>query len=223
MQTVILIIPLLFTISTTTHAIESTQCNLTGKVIKITDGDTITVLDHQYRQQKIRLSGIDAPERGQPYGRAAKRFLNSLLAGQHICIQSNKRDRYQRIVGKVVLNQTDINIQMIQNGYAWHYKKYQKEQPLRDQITYAQAEVNARSSLTGLWTEPYPIAPWDWRHGTKTTPKHQHISESSHTCGTKRFCRQMTSCSDAKFHHQQCGLSRLDGDHDGIPCESVCR
>ncbi len=209
----------------TTIQVDDSSCDLTGTIVSIADGDTVTVLDSNRRQHKIRLAGIDAPELGQPFGNASKRFLSSNVAGQTVCIQGNKIDRYQRLVGKIMLNQIDINLEVVKAGLAWHYKKYQSEQSAGDRSAYSQAENSARSALLGLWSEPKPIAPWDWRKGVRpsTKPTPPPKPTNSFSCGSKKFCTQMNSCSEAQFHYLQCGLSRLDGDKDGVPCESLCR
>jgi hypothetical protein len=111
-------------------------------------------------------------------------------------------------------------------GYAWHYKKYQGEQTPANRKRYAQAEIEAREAVRGLWNDPAPIPPREWRHGQRSTT-HQltqvTIDSAPFTCGAKRFCRQMVSWNEAKFHLHTCGLARLDGDSDGMPCESLCR
>ena len=96
---------------------------LTGKAVKITDGDTIYVLDANYKEHKIRLAGIDAPERKQAYGLASRKHLASIVAGQRVAIEYQKRDRYGRIVGKVLVNGVDACLEQVKAGFAWHYKK----------------------------------------------------------------------------------------------------
>ncbi len=111
---------------------------LTGRVVKITDGDTLYVLDANYKEHKIRLAGIDAPERKQAYGLASRKHLASLVAGQQVTVEYQKRDRYGRIVGKVLLvvvfhtsgDGIDACLEQVKAGLAWHYKKYQHEQSL---------------------------------------------------------------------------------------------
>jgi len=150
---------------------------LLGRVVGVTDGDTVTVLDASRETHKIRLSGIDSPEKRQPFGEKAKQSLSSLLYGKPVSIEWAKQDRYRRIVGKVLVvpadapcpappcaNQTDAGLAQIELGLAWHYKKYEKEQSPEDREAYAQAEAEARSRRTGLWADPDPMPPWDWRH-----------------------------------------------------------
>jgi len=101
---------------------------LTGRVVRVTDGDTIVVLDTNKVQHKIRLTGIDAPERGQALGTKSKEHLSDLVAGKTVEVDYSKYDRYQRIFGKILLNGEDVNLEQVEAGMAWHYKKYQREQ-----------------------------------------------------------------------------------------------
>ena len=136
---------------------------LTGKVIKITDGDTVHVLQANHTKEKIRLAGIDAPERKQPHGKKATRYLASLIGNKLVTVEYDKRDRYGRIVGKIIHNDSDVNLKMVKAGYAWHYKKYQKEQSADDRLLYSDAENNARTNESGLFQDNNSIPPWTWR------------------------------------------------------------
>jgi endonuclease YncB( thermonuclease family) len=106
-----------------------TQClvqagTLTGRVVSVTEGDTIIVLDSGNAQHKVRLQGTDAPERGQAYGTKSKEHLSDSVAGRFVVVEYEKRDRYERILGKVLLSGEDMNLEQIRAGLAWHYKKY---------------------------------------------------------------------------------------------------
>lgn len=136
---------------------------LQGKVVGVTDGDTITILDSAHTQYKIRLAGIDAPEKKQPFGQVSKRSLSELVFNKSVLVDWSKYDRYKRIVGKVWVNNLDANLEQVKRGLAWHYTKYEKEQPIEDRLSYSQAEEVARKSREGLWVETNPIPPWDWR------------------------------------------------------------
>ena len=105
---------------------------LTGRVVRVTDGDTIVILDATNTQHKIQLQGIDSPERGQAFGTKSKEHLSDLVAGETVVVNYSKRDRYQRILGKVLLDDQDVNLEQIVAGMAWHYKKYQGEQTTDD-------------------------------------------------------------------------------------------
>jgi endonuclease YncB( thermonuclease family) len=136
---------------------------LTGRVIKIADGDTLTVLDASKRQYRIRLTGIDAPEKKQAFGSASKQHLATLAFGKTVYVEWFRRDRYQRILGKVWVDGQDANLEQIRAGLAWHYKHYEKDQPPPDRIRYAQAEALARVRRVELWRDPSPMPPWDFR------------------------------------------------------------
>lgn len=125
-----------------------------GKAVSIHDGDTITVLQDK-RQIKVRLYGIDAPELKQPYGKKSKQFLANLIAGKVVEVEENGKDRYKRTIGIVYLGNTDINAQMVANGYAWAYRKFSKR--------YAPQESKAKKQGLGLWQDKEPIPPWEWR------------------------------------------------------------
>lgn len=140
-----------------------------GKVVRVADGDTITVLDQSKIQRKIRLAGIDALEKGMPFGQKSKEHLSDLVAGKQVLIETTKVDRYGRNVGKVLLDGLDANLAQIEAGLAWHYKAYQREQSVVDRQTYDKAEETARAARKGLWLDREPMPPWDWRKvGRKT-------------------------------------------------------
>lgn len=143
------------------------NCNLQGKVVKLADGDSITVLDGDNVQHNVRLSGIDTPERGQPYGNIAKQFLSDKIFGKTVCVGWYKRDRYQRLVGSVWVGEQDVGYQLVEAGLAWHYKAYQDEQSLYDRVRYAEAQDNAEEQRIGLWKDRKPVPPWSWRRGER--------------------------------------------------------
>lgn len=134
-----------------------------GIVVGVADGDTVTVLDASMQQHKIRLAGIDAPEKTQPFGNVSKQHLAQLVFQKQVTIEFDKLDRYKREVGKVQIAGLDANIEQIKAGLAWHYKKYEKEQPAADRQTYSIAETNAATARRGLWQDQNPIPPWDFR------------------------------------------------------------
>ena len=106
-----------------------------GKIVKISDGDTVHLLLNNHTKEKIRLAGIDAPERKQPHGNKAKKYLSNLVGNKPVTVSFSKRDRYGRIVGKIEYKGLDINLEMIKAGYAWWYKKYRREQSKNDQLS----------------------------------------------------------------------------------------
>lgn len=128
-----------------------------GKVVGIADGDTITVLDSEKVQHKIRLEGIDAPEKGQAFGTKAKEKMSELVGEKDVVVTWEKKDRYGRILGDVHLGDRHINLEMVQEGLAWHYKQYSKSKEL------AEAEDEARKAKKGLWADKSPEPPWELR------------------------------------------------------------
>lgn len=136
---------------------------ITGRVVNVHDGDTITVLDESSTQHKIRLSGIDAPELGQAYGRASRNSLAEQIAGKTVSVIWNKQDKYGRTVGKILLEGKDQCLEQVRTGLAWHYKKYESEQTPDDRISYGEAERTARVARVGLWQDREPFPPWEWR------------------------------------------------------------
>lgn len=141
---------------------------LSGRVVGVADGDTITVLDSTNTQQKIRLGGIDAPEKKQAFGNVSKKSLSDMVFNKQVEIEWHKEDRYGRKVGKVFVNDQDINLEQIKRGLAWFYKKYKGELVQEDRIAYVQAQQDAEANRLGLWADQYPIPPWDFRKQNKS-------------------------------------------------------
>ena len=143
-----------------THTIE-------GRIVGITDGDTVTLLDNDRRQHKVRLDGIDAPEKAQPFGNASKRHLSDLAFNRDAVAECSKTDRYGREVCRVLVGGVDVCLAQIQAGMGWHFKRYAKEQTRLHREQYAGAEVEARAERRGLWVDRAPVAPWEWRAGER--------------------------------------------------------
>jgi endonuclease YncB( thermonuclease family) len=140
--------------------------NLSGRVVGIDDGDTLTVLDANRATHVIRLSGIDAPEKSQAFGQRSKQSLSQLTFGKNVALECGKEESYGRLVCKIILDDRDICLEQVKAGMAWHYKQFQDEQPAADRKSYAEAEDAARVARIGLWADAHPIPPWDYRHGT---------------------------------------------------------
>ena len=136
---------------------------LSGKVIRVSDGDSITVLDSGNQQHKIRLMGIDAPEKGQPFGTKSRESLSSMVAGRQVTVAWQKKDRYGRVLGVVFADSRDVGLIQIERGFAWHYKAYQRDQSAKDARGYAEAEDAARTARRGLWADRSPVPPWEYR------------------------------------------------------------
>jgi endonuclease YncB( thermonuclease family) len=141
----------------------SSADTLQGRVVGIADGDTVTVLDDSNAQFKIRLMGIDAPEKSQAFGNKSKVSLSDLVFNKQVTVEYSKKDKYGRTVGKILVDGIDANLEQVKAGMAWHYKKYQNEQSVNDRSLYARAEVQARIEKRGLWFDAEPIPPWEWR------------------------------------------------------------
>lgn len=136
---------------------------LVGRVVGISDGDTVTVLDGDRVQHKVRLAGIDAPEAHQAFGARSKQHLSKLVFSQNVQVEWRKLDRYGRLVGKVIVGGVDANLRQVEAGLAWHYVQYQREQSQVDREAYVSAERIAREARVGLWADASPVPPWDFR------------------------------------------------------------
>ena len=136
---------------------------LVGTVVGITDGDTITVLAKDNSEHKVRLMGIDAPEKTQDFGDESKKALSNYIYQKTVTVDYKKIDKYKRKVGKVILDKQDVCLAMIEIGLAWHYKDYEKEQSKTDRDLYSQAELKARESRIGLWQLSNAIEPSAFR------------------------------------------------------------
>ncbi|MXY05613.1 MAG: thermonuclease family protein [Gammaproteobacteria bacterium] len=203
-----------------------------ASVVAVADGDTVTVLRQTAagpRQVRVRLTEIDAPERGQPWGTRARRALADKVFRQTVQVVASGEDRYGRMLARLyvadgdTLSGRDVNREMVREGHAWVYRRYATENWLPD-------EAAARDSGLGLWSLGVgaSVPPWEWRHGERhrsvaAIEKSPAQNAESFSCGTKRICREMISCAEARFHLVTCGLRTLDGDRDGEPCEKLCR
>jgi endonuclease YncB( thermonuclease family) len=145
--------------------------DVSGRVVRVMDGDTVEVLDINRNTHRIRLSGIDAPERGQAFGNRAKQALSSLVGGKHVMVIADKRDRYQRLIGKIITEGKDANLALVRDGMAWWFRKYAHEQSPRDRTLYKAAEEQARKKKIGLWRDTNPLPPWEYRSQPKPSLK----------------------------------------------------
>lgn len=139
----------------------------TGRIVGVIDGDTVDLLTEDKVLIRVRLSGIDAPEKKQAFGNVAKQSLSNLSFNRAALVTGEKKDRYGRLIGKIIVSGADVNLRMVQLGYAWHYRKYQREQSPDDRLRYAQAELAARGQRVGLWVDKEQVAPWDFRASIK--------------------------------------------------------
>lgn len=216
--------PLLTVLLLLLPTLPASAADVTGKVVGITDGDTLTLLTDAKRQVKVRLAEIDTPESRQPYGTKAKQALSDLAFGKIARVEVQTTDRYGRSVGRVWVGNRDINAALVEQGAAWVYRQYAHDPALLE------LEAQAKAAKRGLWALPEAeqVPPWEWRHETKgQSPAQPTASTPTPTpasaCGSKRTCGQMANCAEARHYLTDCGVRRLDRDGDGTPCESICR
>ena len=165
--------------------------HLAGKVIKVADADTITVLVAEKTQHKVRLEGIDAPERGQAFGTKATDALKGAIGGKPVTVKVSGKDRYGRLIGYVFAGELNLNEWLVENGWAWHYKAYSKDARL-DEL-----EKKARALKVGLWKDNNkPMAPWDYRSSKRKqqSVKKGNASVSGYWLNTSANVRHNSAC-----------------------------
>jgi endonuclease YncB( thermonuclease family) len=194
---------------------------LEGRVTRVVDGDTIEVLVEK-RPIRVRVAGIDTPERGQPWASRSKQALSERVFGKEVRVIEVTVDTYGRTVGEVYADNVCVGCGLVRDGHAWVYRRF------TDDAVLLQLEDEAREARRGLWALPESerVPPWEWRRlGKETRDDRRLLAEKAGPleCGLKRRCGEMSSCQEARFHLENCGLAQLDGDGDGVPCESVCR
>jgi micrococcal nuclease len=160
---------------------------ITGKVIGVKDGDTIEILK-DITPVTLRLDGIDCPEKRQDFGQKAKEYTSSLCFGKTVKAVISDKDKYDRLIAKVILPDGKIlNDEILKAGFAWHFKKYNSEKRTADM------ETAARSKRIGLWAGKDPVPPWDYRHGGNNDSKAPPV--------TGNF---VGSAGSGKFHKLSC-------------------
>ena len=223
---------LLLATSATAQTCAALSC-FDAPVVAVADGDTVTVLRQTPagpRQVRVRLAEIDAPESGQPWGTRARQALADKVFRQSVQLSASGEDRYGRLLARLYvvdgdrLTGRDINREMVREGHAWVYRRYATENWLPD-------EAAARESGLGLWSLGVgaSVPPWEWRRGAHqqrhkvaTIDQSPSANSEAFSCGAKRYCREMASCAEARYHLETCGVRTLDGDSDGLPCEKLC-
>jgi endonuclease YncB( thermonuclease family) len=196
-----------------------------GRVVGISDGDTLILWVDRRERLGIRLAGIDAPELDQPYGLEARRALVSLARDRTARVEVVDRDDYGRLIGTMRIGGRNVSAALVEQGAAWVYRRYNHDPQL------PVLEAQAQAARRGLWGLPawQRVPPWEWRRqdspsATRPSTRPQaNRPVALFRCGAKRTCREMASCEEAKFYLTVCGLKRLDGDGNGIPCETLCR
>ncbi len=218
-----------------------------AKVIAVMDGDTVMVLREGgsgaaghppasslrglrgSQKVRIRLANIDAPEKDQAFGKQSRDSLLEMVGGKQVQIDSQAVDQYGRVVGLISVDGRNVNQEQVRRGMAWEYSHYHSDK------TYIGLQNHARQAKLGLWAQDNPQAPWQWRKLHPSMAPMQHPGSSNPfkgaapvmlydmECGRKRRCSQMSSCGEALFYSNYCGVTTLDGNHDGIPCDDLCK
>jgi len=184
-----------------------------GKVIGVTDGDTVKVLVGR-QQVTVRLEGIDAPESGQSYGNKAKEALAGMVADKTITVKKTGTDNYGRTLGKVVVGNVDVNAKLVESGWAWHYKTYNDEEGL------TKLDDAARKAKRGLWADEKPLPPWDYRARQETpqaAPAKSADQKKAYWLNTSSGVRHNQRCE----HFQKTKMGRFCGPIDGKAC-GIC-
>jgi hypothetical protein len=170
----------------------------------------------------VRIAGIDTPERGQPWATRSKQALSKRVFGKEVRVIEVTVDVYGRTIGEVYADNACVGCELVRDGHAWVYRRF------TDDAVLFQLENEAREAQRGLWALPESerVPPWEWRRLGKEARDDRRLRAQKaqpFECGIKRVCREMISCEEARFHLVKCGLAQLDGDGDGVPCESICR
>jgi micrococcal nuclease len=151
------LLALLFSIFLFSPPVEAADFPFTGKVVAVLDGDTIEVLHHG-KAERIRLNGVDSPEKKQAFGQKAKQLTSSLAFGKTVVVMPTQKDRYKRTVGYVFLpNGVNLSYELVRAGLAWWYRKYS------DDPVLGVLELEAQLARRGLWSDPHPVPPWEFR------------------------------------------------------------
>lgn len=211
------------------------------KIVEVVDGDTLVVLRDGQRTE-VRLYGIDCPERDQDYGQQATALTTALGTGRNVEIEERTVDSYGRVVALVKVDGLLLNALIIENGFAWVYRQYCKEQFCS---AWIKLEKTARAQHKGIWAGSNTTPPWEWRNKQRTAeaatekaeaekdnviligadkPAQGPSSRNSSRCDGRIYCSQMTSCQEATYFLRNCPGTKMDGNHDGVPCEKQwCR
>lgn len=189
---------------------------LTGKVVHVTDGDTVGILVGK-ETIKIRLEGIDAPESKQAFGTKSKEALTKLVAGKNALVKKTGEDRYKRTLGTIFVGDSNINAKMVEDGWAWHYKQYSKDEEL------AKLEAKAREAKLGLWADPKPLPPWEFRQRQKekNKPETETVESKPAEPAVKKFWLNASSNirhNESCEHFNNTKKGRFCSESDGKAC-----
>lgn len=210
-----------------------------AKVIAVFDGDTV-LIKRAGSLIKIRLAEIDAPEvdhtgmgvqppnpqNAQAFGDASRRSLSDMVLGQQVQVNSQTTDKYGRMVAHLGIDGLDVNAEQIRRGMAWEYSNFHSNKAL------IALQAEARQAQRGLWAQNNPLPPWTWRKqhpstlSAPTSPAAPPVpviaASPAPLCGSKKHCSEMSSCDEVRHYFAVCGVAKLDGDKDNIPCEKLC-
>ena len=194
------------TVGTRINTVANTN-SVSGRVVSVADGDTITIIGDGNTQYKIRLNAIDAPEKSQAFGQKSKQQLSNYVFGKDVTVKWKSKDKYGRVLGTVLVGNTDINLQMVRDGFAHHYKRFDNSP------AYAAAETEARAARRGLWSDPNPTPPEDYRHGRAVAPRPPPTAAPVN--GTWPDTGYWLSTNSNKRHNRNCENYRKTR---GYPC-----
>lgn len=231
----------------TTSDVGAAPSVIVGWVVSVHDGDTLTVR-HGDKLLKVRLAGIDAPEMDQAFGEQSRDSLRRLALQRTVQVTVQTSDAYGRNVARVSVAGVDVETEQVRNGMAWVYRQYNRDPYLLTLEAEARAarrglwadqnprspwswrhrgtSSSARSTssyATPSYTVPSYTAPPSPPPPSRTAPTTSSVAAAASSCGSKRTCKEMSSCEEARFYLKQCGLQHLDKDKDGTPCEAICR
>ena len=195
---------------------------VTGTIIGVSDGDTVTLLTKDNKQIKIRLHGIDCPEKNQAFGMKAKQFTSNLVFNQEVSLEIFSKDQYGRTVGEIFLpDGRSLNKELVRAGYAWQYQQFSKDPKLKV------LEIDAKKEKRGLWADPNPIPPWEFRRQNKKSSnqitKPQIIDKNATVYfNVKSYkihcpsCRALSNCRNCVETSLKDAIKR-----GGVPCK-IC-
>lgn len=193
----------------------------TGLVVDVKDGDTVEIRSSTGRMVDVRISGIDAPESNQPYGAEATRAARRYVGGKTVRVRVQDVDRYGRAVANVEIQGGTLGQLLVRDGLAWWYRRYAPNNAELERL-----EQQARNAKRGLWAQANPTPPWDWRNGERASSTRSNRSRSSGTSSRQgdQNCSDFDTQREAQAffeRHQPGDPHRLDGDNDGVACESL--
>jgi micrococcal nuclease len=148
-----------------TPALLQADEQMEAKVKRVIDGDSLVVIDDKSSEHEVQLEGIDAPELKQEFGKESSEALTKMLKDKTVRLTWTSKDNYERLLAQVYVENTYINVEMLKNGMAWHFKRYNKSEEL------AKLEIEAKAAKKGLWAKDSPVAPWVYRSENKAPDK----------------------------------------------------